>query len=63
MRTAIQERAGKVIEAAQAAGMVYVPPVKYEIPAGFVCMRCKRETEHLVGCLPPFGLKVVEMKA
>jgi hypothetical protein len=58
VRTQQQETAGKIITAALAAEMLYVPPVKYEIPKGYVCTRCGKLLEHGVDCLPPFGLKV-----
>lgn len=58
MKTRVQEEAGKIIEKAHAAQMLYVPPVKYEIKAGLRCTRCAATGEHKLDCQPPFGLIV-----
>lgn len=57
MKAKEQEAAGTVIASAVQAGMVYVPPTRHTIVAGWRCAACDQVFEHKPGCLPPFGLK------
>jgi hypothetical protein len=60
MKTRQQEAAGKIIEAALKAGMLYVQPCVYRIPEGWACTKCGNVIqEHKLGCEPPFGLKAL----
>lgn len=60
MKTKVQEEAGAIIAKALMHNMVYVPPTRFTIVAGYRCVACGMTEEHGPHCLPPFGLKKVE---
>ncbi len=60
MKAKVQEAAGKIIREALAAGMLHVPPARFDIAPGMECTRCGERELHKPGCEPPFGLRAVK---